>query len=195
MKFADWMCPAVWLAVVGAPLGCKAPAPMVSAADTAAVSRNGDPAAIAPALAASPTAVAPAVAPSAPPTPEYPPPPCEVDLAGSLTAVAGKGETHYVFAANGDCLDPNANVVGREAVNRDDGLFSFKVFVPDGAVLTVCGSIEPSAALPNHPLPTRRYGKVDGVFRAKGTGHLRFKGLTLPIADGPERTFNTGYAR
>ncbi len=141
--------------------------------------------------AASPAVAAPAPASPAAAEPTL----CEVELSGAVTAAVGSPDTPFAFVAIGDCLDPAAKVLGRDFVNKQDGKWFIEVFPPCGTDLTVCASVEPAAAMPNAPGETRRYGKLDRLLHAQGVGEIEFKELTVPVADGPPRTFATPFAR
>lgn len=117
-----------------------------------------------------------------------------MEISGEFTQTVGPDEVRVIWVAIGDCLADKADVKGRDLVAAD-GKFFIEVFPPCGSDLTLCASIEPKGAMPNNPLPTARYGKLERTLHAEGQGEIEFKNLHVTTGTGPVHAFATPYAR
>ena len=90
-----------------------------------------------------------------------------------------------IVVADGDCLKPEAKVLGRSR-SSEDGPFFIEVFSRWGADLSVCAALEPAEGK-----ATRIYGKLDKVLHAEGEGEVMFQDLRIEVKaqPGPPRTF------
>jgi len=133
------------------------------------------PAALAPAVAA-----APAVAP-----PAERPPLCEVEISGQLRlpAAASPATAPLTFVALGDCLSPDARLLGQAGSTR--GRFFIEVFAPWGSDLTLCAASESTPGA-----PSTLYGKAPGILHAAATGEVEFKDLVVELTPGPPHRFS-----
>ncbi|MDW8283754.1 MAG: hypothetical protein RMK29_18785 [Myxococcales bacterium] len=126
----------------------------------------------------------PDLAPAAPAAPQHPPM-CEVEIMGQvvLPRTVPKGTQATIVVAQGDCLAPDARVLGR-ARSAQDGRFFIEVFSDWGADLSVCAAVEPVEGQ-----PVRVYGKAAGTFHAEAEGEVIFRDVRVELKPGPPHAF------
>jgi len=110
---------------------------------------------------------------------------CEVEFKGKIDYLGklSDGQRWYFSVAQGDCMAPDAHIIGNFWANPD-GTFFGEVFSKWGADLTLC-----VAAVSEPNQASTVYSKVKGVFHAEKIGEVEITGLLLTPKAGPKKLF------